>query len=108
MVLLPAGPSDRVAVRLGQPARLIPAGTEPEDVPSILVAVDLEGRADDAAIERGSRAREAFPAALARLGAARLANSPEGDEIARLAPEYVTLPRGVVRPPGDDVALSVG
>jgi tRNA threonylcarbamoyl adenosine modification protein YeaZ len=107
-LLLPAGPSDRVAVRLGQPARLIPAGTEPDAEPSILVAVDLEGRADDGALDRGSRARRAFAAALARLGAARLANRPEGDEIARLAPEYVTLPRGVVSPPGDDVALSVG
>lgn len=107
-LLLPAGPSDRVAVRLGQPALLIPAGTEPDVEPSVLVAVDLEGRADDAAIDRGSRARHAFPAALARLGAARLANRPGGDDIATLAPEYVTLPRGVLRAPGDDVALSVG
>jgi tRNA threonylcarbamoyl adenosine modification protein YeaZ len=107
-LLLPAGPSDRVAVRLGQPARLIPAGTEPEAEPSSLVAVDLEGRAEDAAAERGTRARQAFPAALARLGAARLAQRPEGDAVARLVPEYVTLPRGVLSPPGDDVTLSVG
>ncbi len=30
VLLLPAGPSDRLLVRHGQPARLIPAGTEPE------------------------------------------------------------------------------
>lgn len=107
-LLLPAGPADRVVVRLAQPPRLLPAGTETDGAPATMIAVDLEGRAEAAAVERGSRARRGLPAALARLGAARLAERPGGDDLARLAPEYVTLPRGVTTAPGDDVALSVG
>src|SRR5438477_10253788 len=89
-VLLPAGPSDRVLVLDGE-ARLLPKGTEPpaDLAPDRLVAVDLEGRADPAALVRGDRAVEGLGAALLRLGAARLAEG-DGDDLARLVPEYGT------------------
>jgi tRNA threonylcarbamoyl adenosine modification protein YeaZ len=108
-LLLPAGPWDRVLARYGEPARLLPGGSEPTDADEdALVAVDLEGRAPAAALVRGEAARRGVAAALARLGAARLATAPGGDDLARLVPEYVTLPRGVTAPPSDDVVLSVG
>ena len=59
-----------------------------------LIAVDLAGRAPEAALARGGDALERLPATLLRLGAARLA-AGETDDLARLVPEYVTLPRGV-------------
>jgi tRNA threonylcarbamoyladenosine biosynthesis protein TsaB len=93
-VLLPAGPSDRVLVLDGE-ARLLPAGTVPEAIlDGALVAVDLAGRAPDDALARGVAAAAGLGAALLRLGAARLARG-DADELARLVPEYVTLPRGV-------------
>jgi tRNA threonylcarbamoyladenosine biosynthesis protein TsaB len=107
VLLLPAGPSDRVVVRHGEPARLLPGGTEPEIGPGeVLVAVDLAGRAPEDALARGTRAREGLGATLLALGAARLARG--GDDLARLVPEYVTLPRGVAAPPAEEVAWSHG
>lgn len=108
-LLLPAGPSDRVLVRDGE-AALLPAGQEPPDDPDGpdgpdglgggLVAVDLPGRAPAAALARGERASAGLGAALVRLGAARLARG-DVDDLARLVPEYVTLPRGVTRVRGE-------
>lgn len=93
-LLLPAGPSDRVLVADGSPT-LLPGGTEPELAPGIsLVAVDLAGRAPADAVERGERARAGLGAALVRIGAERLA-AGSVDDLARLVPEYVTLPRGI-------------
>jgi tRNA threonylcarbamoyl adenosine modification protein YeaZ len=95
VLLLPAGPNDRHAVRAGGGATLLPGGTEPVvDPDDILVAVDLDGRAPDDAVARGERARAGLAATLARLGAERLAQTG-GDDLATLVPEYVTLPRGV-------------
>ena len=95
VLLLPAGPSDRIVVRHGSPPALLVAGTEPELGPGeLLVALDLDGRADPAALERGAVARAGLGAALVALGAARLA-AGDPDDLARLVPEYVTLPRGV-------------
>ncbi len=105
-LLVPAGPSDRVLIRPGQAPRLLPGGTDPELAPDeLLVAVDLAGRAPDGASERGASALAGFPAALLRLGVARLGGAgagvgdapgdAPGDDLARLVPEYVTLPRGV-------------
>jgi tRNA threonylcarbamoyl adenosine modification protein YeaZ len=93
VLLLPAGPSDRVVVAEGR-ALLVRGGEEPE-LPegAVVVAVDLPGRAPNEAILRGSLAEEGLPAALLSLGSARLARG--GDDIAKLVPEYVTLPRGV-------------
>ncbi|HVL53256.1 MAG TPA: tRNA (adenosine(37)-N6)-threonylcarbamoyltransferase complex dimerization subunit type 1 TsaB [Vitreimonas sp.] len=100
VLLLPAGPSDRVVVRAGAPPRILPAGTDPElETGDVVVAVDLDGRAGDDALARGARARESLGAELLRLGAARLAGG--GDDPARLVPEYVTLPRGVAAPVGE-------
>lgn len=105
-LLLPAGPSDRTLV-VGGRALVVPAGEEVV-VPSgtLLVAVDLAGRAPADALARGAAALEALPAALVRLGATRLARG-ERDDPATLAPEYVTLPRGVASA-GGPVTLRAG
>ena len=95
LLLLPAGPNDRVAVRSGQLPELLPGGDEPTiDVRDRIVAVDLEGRAPADAVARGDAARDGLARALFRLGAARLA-AGEPDDLAGLVPEYVTLPRGI-------------
>ena len=105
VLLLPAGPSDRlVATSTGQ-ARLLPAGAEPDVAPGMtLVAVDLPGRAPDDALARGEAARAKLGASLITLGAARLATG-DVDDLAGLVPEYVTLPRGVTTE-GGEVAWS--
>ena len=105
VLLLPAGPSDRIVVRRGIPPALLVAGTEPDLSPGeVLVAIDLDGRAEQAALERGAAARAGLGAALVALGAARLA-AGDPDDLARLVPEYVTLPRGV-RSEAGEVAWS--
>jgi tRNA threonylcarbamoyl adenosine modification protein YeaZ len=106
-LLLPAGPWDRVVVHRGRPPRLVPGDEPPDAAPGRLVAVDLVDRAPADAVARGERARTGLLAALARLGAARFATSPDGDDLTALVPEYVTLPRGVRDVPGDGVALTV-
>lgn len=101
VLLLPAGPSDRVMVRPGAVPSLVPGGTDPDLAPGEwLVAVDLEGRAPDEAVSRGERARRGSAGALIRMGADRL-RAGGGDDLASLVPEYVTLPRGVARQPGE-------
>jgi tRNA threonylcarbamoyl adenosine modification protein YeaZ len=101
VLLLPAGPNDRTIVRAGDPAALLPGGTEPELADGeIVVALDLDGRADAEALARGERARAGFAAALVRLGAAKLAGG-SGDDLARLVPDYVSLPRGVAHESGE-------
>jgi tRNA threonylcarbamoyl adenosine modification protein YeaZ len=93
VLLLPAGPSDRVVVVSGA-ASLVKGGEEPA-LPggSVVVAVDLPGRAPEDALARGAAAEERLAVSLLRLGAARIAAG--GDDVALLVPEYVTLPRGV-------------
>jgi len=100
-VLLPAGPHDRVLVVAGGAPVLVPGGTEP-DLPAAtnFVAVDLEGRAPADAVRRGLDALEALGPSLLALGAARLRAGP-GDDVERLVPEYVTLPRGVTASVGE-------
>ena len=105
VLLLPAGPSDRVLVRRAGVPELLPGGREPSLEPGErLVAVDLEGRAPADAVARGERARDGLGAALLRLGAARLA-AGGADDLERLVPDYVTLPRGV-RAAAGEVAWS--
>jgi tRNA threonylcarbamoyl adenosine modification protein YeaZ len=100
-LLVPAGPSDRVLVRHGTAPRLLPGGTEPDlETGAIVVAVDLTGRAPEDAVRRGARALDGLATALLRLGAARVAAGTP-DDLARLVPEYVTLPRGVVASGGE-------
>ncbi len=103
-LLLPAGPADRVLVRDG--SVLLLAGGAGPDLPAgtTLVAVDLDGRAPEAACSLGRAALAGLGGALVRLGAARLA-AGEIDDLARVVPEYVTLPRGV-REQGGEVAWS--
>ena len=105
VLLLPAGPSDRLLVRHREPARLVPAGSEPELEPGeTLVAVDLAERAPADAVARGETARAGLAAALVAIGAERL-QAGDVDDLARLVPEYVTLPRGV-RSESGEVAWS--
>ena len=92
VVTLPAGLHDRVEVRRGEPPRLVTGGGPDAAVPAAAIAVDLDGRAGAAALERGRRAVDGLAAALLRLGLERL--SAGGDDAERLVPEYVTLPRG--------------
>lgn len=95
VLLLPAGPSDRLVVRRGAPATLVPAGTDPGlETGRSLLALDLDGRAPADALGLGEVARAQLGASLIALGAARL-GARDVDDLARLVPEYVTLPRGV-------------
>jgi tRNA threonylcarbamoyl adenosine modification protein YeaZ len=101
VLLLPAGPSDRILVRHGRPPELLVAGSEPAlEAGETLVAIDLEDRVDPPALERGETARAGLGAALIELGAARLGRD-DADDLARLVPEYVTLPRGVTAETGE-------
>ncbi|HET7029264.1 MAG TPA: tRNA (adenosine(37)-N6)-threonylcarbamoyltransferase complex dimerization subunit type 1 TsaB [Candidatus Limnocylindrales bacterium] len=100
VLLLPAGPNDRTVVRGADPAILLPGGRalELRDA-DVLVAVDLDGRAPADAVARGEVARDGLAAALLRLGVGRLAAG--GDDLARLVPDYVSLPRGVTSESGE-------
>lgn len=100
VLMLPAGPNDRLVVRAGTRPVPLPAGEEPDLAPGErLVAVDLEGRAPEEAMARGEAARAGLGQALLRAGAAKLAaTAPAGrpiSELETLVPDYVTLPRGV-------------
>jgi len=101
VLLLPAGPSDRILVRRGARPELLPGGQEPTLTPGErLVAVDLDERAPADALERGERARAGLGPALIAIGAERL-RSGAVDDLAGLVPEYVTLPRGVTSQVGE-------
>jgi tRNA threonylcarbamoyladenosine biosynthesis protein TsaB len=106
-LLQPAGPSDRVLSRAGERPVILPGGTDPAlRDGERLVAVDLAGRAPEDAVALGEQARAGLAAALLRAGAARL-DAGDADDLARLVPEYVTLPRGVREAPADaGVAVS--
>jgi tRNA threonylcarbamoyl adenosine modification protein YeaZ len=105
VLLLPAGPSDRLVVRPGMPATLVPAGTEPDlDPDESIVAVDLVDRAPSDEAARGETARAGLAGALLAIGADRL-RAGSVDDLATLVPEYVTLPRGV-RTESGEVAWS--
>ena len=94
-LLLPAGPHDRVLVRADAAPVLLPGGTDPEVPAGVsLIAVDLDGRAPTDAAARGLVASAGLGAALLAIGAERLATG-RADDVERLVPEYVTLPRGV-------------
>jgi tRNA threonylcarbamoyl adenosine modification protein YeaZ len=105
VLMLPAGPNDRHLVRTGAVPALLPGGSEPELQPGdVLVAVDLVDRAPADAVALGDEARDGLAAALVAIGAPRLA-AGDADDLARLVPEYVTLPRGVTAV-GGEVAWS--
>lgn len=99
-VLLPAGPTGRYVVRGGSASLAPPGGEDDDPAPgAILVAVDLAGRAGADAVALGAAALDGLPAALIALGCARL--SAGADDAATVAPEYVTLPRGVAAAAGE-------
>ena len=108
VLLLPAGPNDRLVVRARTRPVPLPAGEEPDLAPGErLVAVDLDGRAPEEAVARGETARAGLGQALLRAGAAKLAATagPPVSELETLVPDYVTLPRGV-RATGEAVEWS--
>lgn len=95
VLVQPAGPSDLVLTRPGEPSRIVPGGTDPGVRPDErVVAVDVPGRADPSALALGEVAVAGLAASLLRAGAGRLA-AGQPDDLARLVPEYVSLPRGV-------------
>ena len=113
-VLLPAGPSGIVVVEPDGAAAngSGPAGTAPGprlvtgggdlglDPARAALAVDLDGRAEPAALTLGGVAHRGLGASLIELGAARLA-AGERDDAAQLVPDYVSLPRGVTATTGE-------
>jgi len=106
VLLLPAGPSDRVVIRPGVAPELLRGGDEPVlAAGQTLVAVDLVDRAPAEAVELGEAAREGLGAALLSAGTSRLRELAGETELATLVPEYVTLPRGAT-PSAGTVAWS--
>jgi tRNA threonylcarbamoyladenosine biosynthesis protein TsaB len=110
-VSLPAGSVDRYVQRVsvdGFPVSVSAIGDAQLAVPgesfaaavgdALLVAVDMAGAEDvsDDAIERGQRAVAGLARALVILGAKALAGG-RSDEVDRLVPAYVALPRGIAR-----------
>jgi len=99
-VTLPAGAHDRYVHKIrisdGTPKEAatpkLVAGME---VSAGDVAVDIE-KGPDQAVRAGDDAVNGLGAALARLGARRLA-AGQADDVAALVPAYVALPRGITR-----------
>lgn len=106
---LPSGARDRVLVTHGGEPRVVRAeqagrgGDAAGVADDATIAVDLEGRASAAAIERGREAVRGLGAALLRLGAARLSRG-ESDDPERLVPQYASPPRGMPLNAGADQA----
>jgi tRNA threonylcarbamoyl adenosine modification protein YeaZ len=108
VLLQPAGPRDRVVGRRGLAPQLLRGDAEPDLLEGeSLVAVDLEGRADEPALALGAVAWAGLAGALIELGAERLralADATPDDrraDLETLVPEYVTLPRGVAASSGE-------
>ena len=90
---LPSGPRDRVLVTPGGEPRVV-QGDEDLAGGARPLAVDLDGRAPEPALDLGRRAVAGLGAALLRIGAARLARG-EADDPERLVPRYASRPRGM-------------
>jgi len=95
---LPSGPRDRLRIGRGGAPEVVPADAREGDRD---IAVDLDGRATEAALQRGREAIAALPATLLGLGVARLA-AGDVDDPERLVPAYAVPPRGgpVTEPEG--------
>jgi tRNA threonylcarbamoyl adenosine modification protein YeaZ len=89
-LLLASGPRDRLRIERDRVPVVVDADAA-EGAGD--VAVDLDGRASDAALERGRRAVAGLAASLLRIGAARL-RAGESDDPERLVPAYAVPPRG--------------
>ncbi|MEO8272668.1 MAG: tRNA (adenosine(37)-N6)-threonylcarbamoyltransferase complex dimerization subunit type 1 TsaB [Chloroflexota bacterium] len=94
---LPSGPRDRVLVLAGGEPAVVPGGEPGAEIETggRELAVDLAGRAPDAALALGREAVAGLPAALLALGAARLA-AGDVDDPERLVPRYASPPRGAI------------
>lgn len=108
-VTLPAGAADRYVHRLlveegsvsesGPPALAVPGPGFDEAVgEALVIAIDLDDAEDmsDDAVERGEAALAGLGQALASLGTSAL-ESGRADDVARLVPAYVALPRGIAK-----------
>lgn len=97
-VVLPAGARDHYLARAGADPVLLAPGELAEALAGApVLAVDLdEGSLGEEAARLGSAAVEGLPGALLELARARL-EAHEPDDVARLTPAYVALPRGVKR-----------
>lgn len=110
---LPSGPRDRVAVVPGREPVVV-RSDEPGPIDDrspgaaserLELAVDLDGRAPEAALALGRDALARLPATLLRLGAARLA-AGDADDPEQLVPRYASPPRGALRESTGEVAWS--
>lgn len=90
---LPAGAHDRLVVDPGRPPRR-EREVHDDGAARTEIAVDLPGRASEAALARGRAAVDGLPAVLLAMGAGRLAQG-KTDDPERIVPEYVTPPRGM-------------
>ena len=88
---LPSGPRERVVARAGV-APVVVQDATPGAADGV-IAVDLDGRAPEAALERGREAVAGLAIALLRLGAERLGRQ-DHDDPERLVPAYASPPRG--------------
>jgi len=105
VLLLPAGPADRYVVTQ-RGTHLAPGpGLPAFPAEAVLVAVDLVGRAPEAALARGEAATDRLPGMLLQLGAARLA-ADDADDPARVLPEYFSLPRGTGAAAGEEAGTT--
>ena len=96
VLLLPAGPSDRILVRAGAAPALLPADRGPSSDPADVAGRGRPRRPRPAEALRPWRvgARRGWPRRSSGSAAARLGRG-DVDDLARLVPDYVTLPRGV-------------
>jgi tRNA threonylcarbamoyl adenosine modification protein YeaZ len=109
-VSLPAGATDRYVHRVAVDARdavreetapqLVIPGTAYDEATAeaLVVAVDLDDAEDvaDQDKARGALALRGLAAALAKLGTAALGEG-RAEDVARVVPAYVALPRGIAR-----------
>jgi tRNA threonylcarbamoyl adenosine modification protein YeaZ len=94
LVTLPAGASDRYVHRVGG-RRSQPQVRGGTDVEQDSIAVDFESAPQDAR-SRGEQALEGLARVLAQSGAQALAEG-RTEDVERLVPAYVALPRGIAR-----------
>ena len=95
VLLMPAGPRDRLILTSAAPPHILVDDGELDPLdPAMIVAVDLEDRAPADALARGVEAHRRLGESLLALGAERL-RAGSVDDPEQLVPEYVTLPRGV-------------
>ena len=91
---LPSGPHERLRIRADE-APVSTHDGDPSDETEGDIAIDLAGRASEAALERGREAVARLPQTLLRLGLARL-DAGDSDDPERLVPAYAVQPRGAL------------